>query len=126
MLRAKFSSLLFWLAMLVLCPISGSEFISAAQAQTPTPSSEQIDVFRSLTPEQQRAVMESMGAGAVGGRIRSDRQVNFPQTVIPRRSMDETDGDRETGDQGIAREPRLKGDDTVLSLSTQTATLKDD
>lgn len=113
MLRAKFSGLLVWVAMLVLCPFSGSEFISVVQAQTP--SAEQVEMFRNLTPEQQRAVMESMGVGGTGatsGRVRSDRQVNFPQTVAPRRTAD--DGEREIGDQGIAREPRLKGDDTVL------------
>ena len=73
--RVKFSSLLTWLAVLVLCPILGSVFFSTVRAQTPSP--EQIDMFRNLSPEQQRAVMESMGigggtgTGAGTGRVRS-------------------------------------------------------
>jgi len=114
--RVKFSNPLVWLAVLVLCLFSGSGLLPAASAQTP--SSDQIDMFRNLTPEQQQAIMESMGVGGstggIGsGRIRSDRQLQFPQTIIPRRS-DSEDSDLEFDAQGVPSEPRLKSEDTVL------------
>jgi len=119
MLRVKFSNPLVWLAVLVLCLFSGPGLFSTAQAQTPTPTPEQVDMFRNLTPDQQQAIMQSMGVGGVGagsvgtGRIRSDRPLQFPQTVIPRRSMDEDD-ETEFDAQGMPKEPRLKGEDTVV------------
>ena len=115
MLRVKFSSPLFWLVMLALCPLTGWDVISAAWAQTP--SADQIEMFRNLTPEQQQAVMESMGAGrsGSGSKVRSDRQLDFPQTVLPRRETDRTRLEEEEGrDPTVPREPRFKGDDTIL------------
>lgn len=114
MLRMKFPSSFFWLVMLVLCPVPGWDVIPAAQAQTP--SADQIDMFRNLTPEQQQAIMESMGAGrsGSGSRTRSDRQLDFPQTVLPRRETDKTRLEESDRDQTVPREPRFKGDDTIL------------
>lgn len=118
MLRVKFSSPLFWLAVLALCPFPGwNAGGSVAHAQTP--SADQIDMFRNLTPEQQQAIMESMGVGGQSGRsgtgVRSDRQLKFPQTVSPRNGTDREGADEESRDRsGIPREPRLKGEDTIL------------
>lgn len=115
MLRVKFSSPLFWLAMLALCPLTGWDVIPAARAQTP--SADQIEMFRNLTPEQQQAVMESMGAGrpGSGSKVRSDRQLDFPQTVSPRRETGRARLEEEEGrDPTEPREPRFKGDDTIL------------
>lgn len=114
--RVKFSNPLVWLTVSVLCLFSGPALFSTAQAQTPT--SEQIDMFRNLTPEQQQAIMQSMGAGGSAGslgagRIRSDRELRFPQTVTPRRSASE-DSEGEFDAQGMPKEPRLKGEDTIL------------
>lgn len=115
MLRVKFSSPLFWLAVLALCSFAGRNVGSVAHAQTP--SADQVEMFRNLTPEQQRAVMESMGAGQDGRSgtgVRSDRQLQFPETVSPRRIADEDDSEEESRDRSITGEPRLKGDDTIL------------
>lgn len=115
MLRVKFSSPLFWLAVLALCPFPGRNVISVAQAQTP--SADQIEMFQNLTPDQQQAIMESMGVGRSGRSgtgVRSDRQLQFPQTVSPRRTIDRDGVDDESRDRPVPREPRFKGDDTVL------------
>lgn len=118
MLRVKFSSQCFWPAVLTLCSFADWNSGSVAHAQTP--SADQIEMFQNLTPEQQQAIMESMGTGGrSGGRpgtgVRSDRQLQFPQTVSPRRTTDR-DGldDEESRDRSVPREPRLKGDDTIL------------
>lgn len=115
MLRVKFSSPLFWLAVLALCSFAGRNTGSVAHAQTP--SADQIEMFQNLTPEQQQAVMESMGMGQ-GGRsgtgVRSDRQLRFPETVSPRRTTGRDGLDEESRDRTVPREPRLKGDDTIL------------
>lgn len=115
MIRAKFPSPFFWLAVLIVsCPFPGGNLIPAARAQTP--SADQIEMFRNLSPEQQQAIMESLGAGngGSGGRVRSDRQLEFPQTISPRRDGDRTGADEEFLDPTIPREPRLKGEDTIL------------
>jgi protein involved in polysaccharide export with SLBB domain len=58
--------------------------VAQAQQQTPTPTAEQIEIFQSLTPEQQQAVLEQMGAqGAVTDEKR-DKSLATPETVTPR------------------------------------------
>jgi polysaccharide biosynthesis/export protein len=116
MVRSIRTSTLFWLAtLIVFCAFSGREVIPAAAAQTPT--SDQIDAFRNLTPEQQRAILESMGGGGTRGtRPQADRPLDFPQTVRPRGDAEDAEEDLEVTRDGtrVQREPRLKGDDTVL------------
>lgn len=115
MVRATSTGPMLGLALLlVLCAICGTALIPSASAQTPTP--EQMEMFRNLTPEQQQQVLESMGSGpgtSAGGRVRPDRRVEFPQTVRPRPTAaeDELVGGVDGVGQG---EPRLKGDDTIL------------
>jgi len=96
----------------VLCAVAAFGVSPLAEAQTP--SQDQIDSFRNLTPEQQRAILESMGnsGGSNGGRVRTDRQLDFPQTVRPRPPLADQD-DAEVDDR-LPGEPRLKGDDTVI------------
>ncbi|WP_161813688.1 SLBB domain-containing protein [Steroidobacter agaridevorans] len=86
----------------------------AAVAQTP--SADQIEMFQNMSPEQQRAIMEAMGGGGMRTPLPrtgvvSDRPLEFPQTVRPRARDEETDG---VGPDGLPREPKLKGGDTVL------------
>src|SRR5690349_13096730 len=96
--------------------------LSLPQAWAQAPSAEQIEIFNGLPPEQQQAIMESLGRGGSGsatGRTgRADRDLQFPQTVRPRTRQPGEEEDGETGEQlgqtGVPREPRLKGDDTVL------------
>jgi polysaccharide biosynthesis/export protein len=86
-----------------------------AGAQTPT--SDQIDMFRNLPPDQQQAILESMnrGGGSNGssGTSRSDRDLDFPSTVQPRREAKDSD-EQEYGPDGMPLPPRLKGGDSVL------------
>jgi len=110
-LAVRLGALLACVILTVLCwPQAG--------AQTPTPN--QIEIFQSLPPEQQQAILESLGRStSSGSRPRVDRQLDFPETVRPRTARDEfqeeeTDEDGRPIAPGIQREPRLKGGDTVL------------
>jgi protein involved in polysaccharide export with SLBB domain len=70
-----------------------------AGAQTP----EQLEIFRNLTPEQQRAVLEQMNNGR--GATSSSRSVDFPATSAPKQAED----------AGLVEvEPRFRGNDTLL------------
>lgn len=118
MVRSSFSSrAVFWLACAIVCvstAISGPE---RAIAQVPSP--EQIEIFQNLPADQQQAILESMDrGGATTGptnRPRSDRQLKFPETVRPRaRSGEEGDTDEDQTIPGVPREPRFKGNDTIL------------
>jgi polysaccharide biosynthesis/export protein len=113
MVRFRISSRLTRLAALVSCAFIGQVPAPAAHAQASTPSSDQIEIFRNLPPDQQQAILESLNQGMAGGsRPLPDRQVNFPETVQPRLKQGEED--EELGPNGTPREPRLKGGDTVL------------
>ena len=46
--------------------------------------------------------------------VRSDRQLEFPQTVQPRRNRDAEEQEQELGPDGRPLPPRFKGGDTVL------------
>jgi polysaccharide export outer membrane protein len=88
-----------------------------ASAQT----TEQLEAFRNLTPEQQRAVLEAMGGqDGLGSAVRRDRRLDFPRTVLPRVDRDtEVDNEDIVEANSVRRVPRaaparLKGDDTVL------------
>lgn len=72
-----------------------------AVAQTPTP--EQLELFRQLPPEQQRAVLEQMNTGR--GARSTSRPIEFPATSVP----------KQTEDAGFVElEPRFRGNDTLL------------
>jgi len=118
--RFTFSSQAAWLATLTLCLIAGWNVPSIAIAQTPSP--DQLEMYRNLTPEQQRAVMDSLGTGSslgsasspLSGRVRSDKPLKFPQTVQRRGQRSDGDDDDYDPVTGLPREPRLKAEDTVL------------
>lgn len=89
--------------------------LPSADAQTPTAS--QIEIFQNMSPEQQQAILESMGGTSTArGGVRSDRTLDFPQTVRPRSRAAAEDPDEEgkVGVDGMPVEPRFKGGDTVL------------
>ena len=96
-------------AVVMTCLLAGG----AAIAQSPSP--EQLEAFRNLSPDQQQAILQGMGGTSQGG-VQRDRDVKSPETVRPR-SVDGANG------QGLAdadefewvpREPRIVGRDTVL------------
>src|SRR5437588_178474 len=96
--------------------LSGSCLLSA-QAQTP--SSDQLDMFRNLSPDQQRTVLDALGRGGSSGRSfstpRVDRQLEFPELLRQRKtSDDEEEGTFDASGNRIQRVPKLKGDDTIL------------
>jgi protein involved in polysaccharide export with SLBB domain len=94
------------LAMVLL--VAGLLSSPASPGQTPTP--EQVEAFRGLTPAQQRSVMDAMGAtGGQSGMTRTDQRVESPPTVLPRSAEDEEK--RNLSPDG---EPRLAAGDTLI------------
>lgn len=116
MVRLNFPSLLRWLAYAAACVLFAGVFLPTARAQTP--SADQIEMFQNLPPEQQQAILESLNRGGSTGRAsdrpRADRRLDFPETVRPRSQRDEDEMDDERRDSRVPKEPRLKGNDTVL------------
>lgn len=88
----------------------------AGPASAQTPSADQIEIFQTMTPEQQQAILEGMTGGNRSGTPRSgvvsDRKLDFPQTVRPRSGDEDEEGELDA--VGKPRVPRLKGGDTVL------------
>jgi protein involved in polysaccharide export with SLBB domain len=94
--------------LVVLMSVAGLASAPAAVGQTPTP--EQMEAFRDLSPEQQRTVLEAMGAsGGQTGTSRSDQRVESPATVRPRSTLNERE--RSLSPDG---EPRLAAGDTLI------------
>jgi protein involved in polysaccharide export with SLBB domain len=119
MFRFRLSSRKLWLVTAAICCFFEQIVLSVAVAQSPSP--DQIEMFRNLSPEQQQAILESLnnggGAGSMGpgSGVRSDRRLNFPQTVRPRTGEDEDEEDTGFGSTtGVPRPSRLKANDTVL------------
>ena len=111
---------------------------NTAWAQTPTPTPEQMEAFQNLTPEQQQAILESMGQGGSGSTttsrdgVRRDRDLTSPETVRPKDSDETDERDAEDGtrtedeltlrelqrlqEEGDLRprEPRIRANDSIL------------
>lgn len=89
---------------------------SAAQ----TPSPDQLEMFRTLPPDQQQKIMEQMNRGGSVSSARPDRELDFPQTIVPprqERSLDDDDvGEDEYGPDGQVLPKRLKPEDSVLLM----------
>src|SRR5688572_6322950 len=69
---------------LAVCAVLAALTIVAfhsASAQTQTPTPQQLEVFRNLPPDQQRAVLEAVGGQ--NGAQRRDQQLTTPQTTAP-------------------------------------------
>jgi polysaccharide biosynthesis/export protein len=86
-----------------------------AQAQTPT--ADQIEIFRNLPPEQQQAILESLGRDGGDadstGAIRRDRSISQDETA---RRTGRTRNGQDTLSKLLQadREPRFKPLDTLL------------
>ena len=114
MVRLKFSSRVCWLACAIAC-LPSLGWLAPATAQTP--SAEQVEIFQNLPPDQQQAILDSLNRGGTQGptnRPRADRPLNFPQTVQPRERRQLDEDEEELLPNGMPKEPRLKGNDTVL------------
>jgi protein involved in polysaccharide export with SLBB domain len=106
------------------CLLAGLLATPVARAQAP--SADQVEAFRNLSPEQQQAILDSMGGSSQSG-VRRDRDLASPETVRPR-AVDGTEAargmedDRYTDGTGAGdarltsgpRELRVRGRDTVL------------
>jgi polysaccharide export outer membrane protein len=83
---------------------------SAPAALGQTPTTEQVEAFRDLSPEQQRTVLEAMGGGTgQSGAARSDQRIESPATVLPRSIQDER-----LRNLTLDGEPRLAAGDTLI------------
>lgn len=116
MFRSSFSSRFSWLAPLTVLLVFSFSPLPRTEAQTP--SADQMEIFQNMSPEQQQAIMESMtgdrGAPTTRNGVRSDRKLDFPETVRPRKKGGDEDEDGEFAMDGTPRVPRFKGGDTVL------------
>jgi protein involved in polysaccharide export with SLBB domain len=84
--------------------------VSAPAALGQTPTTEQVEAFRDLSPEQQRTVLEAMGGGSgQSGAARSDQRIEAPATVLPRSTQDER-----LRNLTLDGEPRLAAGDTLI------------
>jgi polysaccharide export outer membrane protein len=91
-------------------------------AQTPAPSSDQLNILKSLTPEQQDSLLQSVLGKGDGTNKKTDSQLNAPETV--QKKNDRTgESDRgpnsdKTKDGRALRnsdeDPELRANDTVL------------
>lgn len=121
MFRTRFASPLLGLAATVCVLVLSVATPPSVSAQTP--SADQIETFQNMTPEQQQAILEAMGSGGSSSSrqsgVRTDRRLEFPQTVRPRMRDRDDDGESDEeasfGPDGMReRKPRFKGGDTVL------------
>lgn len=79
---ARFSwARLLWIALLSVVQLESA----VAQVANPTP--EQLEAFRSMTPEQQRAVLEAASSG--NGSSRTERAPEMPTLMQPRYEQQE-------------------------------------
>jgi len=75
-----------------------------------SPSASQIDAFRNLDPEQQRAILQAMGAQGTGTATGdSEKGLEMPATVVPR-TLESEESRRRT----IDGQPRLAAGDTLI------------
>src|SRR5271167_2023468 len=84
----------------------------AASAQTPTP--EQLQALKDLSPDQQNALLQGIKGNGTGKK--TDPRLKTPETVLP--SPDLLDQARKTRDGRILRQtdedPELRADDSVM------------
>ncbi len=94
----------FLVALLLLLAVIAA-LAPTAQAQTQTPTPEQLRLLQSLSPEEQRALLDQLGPA---DGTRADAPLSQPQTSRPR--------DLQPGDDALelAGPPRIRGGDTVL------------
>jgi len=89
--------------------------IDSAQSQTPVPSQQQLDIFRSLTPDQQDAILQQLGgSGSLGGLssgtsgVGGQAQKDIEQQRLQQRQPPPT------GEEVEPLIPVLKGQDWVV------------
>ena len=93
-----------------------------AGAQTPTPTQDQLNIFKNLPQDQQDALMQSLLGKGDGTNKKSDSQLNAPETVEKKNDRtgeteSATKNDKTIDGRTLRRsdeDPELRADDTVL------------
>jgi polysaccharide biosynthesis/export protein len=93
-----------------------------AGAQTPTPTADQLNMFKNLTQEQQDSLLQSVLGKGDGAARKTDSQLNAPETVEKRNDRNgelerESQNDKTKDGRTLRRsdeDPELRADDTVL------------
>ena len=96
--------------------------VGGAQTPTPTPSPDQLNILKGLTPEQQDSLLQSVLGKGDGTNKRSDSQLESPETVQKKNDrtgeLDKGPTSDKTKDGRTLRnsdeDPELRADDTVL------------
>ena len=108
---------------------------AAVGAQTPVPTQDQLNIFKSLPQDQQDALMQSvLGGKGDSTNKKSDAQLDSPETVKKRNDRtgereQESKNDKTIDGRTLRRsdeDPELRADDTVLiDLTPVEIALKD-
>jgi polysaccharide biosynthesis/export protein len=108
-----------YLLLAAIVALAGLLHIEQLAAQTLTPSAEQLEMLRNLSPEQRDAILRQITGGGSGGAAgtRRDRDDDRPERgdnretdADSRRAESETD----TDDGLVPKIPILRADDTVI------------
>jgi polysaccharide export outer membrane protein len=91
-------------------------------AQTPAPTQDQLNIFKSLSQEQQDALLQSLTGKGNGTGKQSDSQLNAPETVEKKNDrtgqpQQELKNDKTTDGRTLRKldeDPELRADDYVL------------
>ncbi len=90
-------------------------------ASAQTPSADQLNQLKNLTPEQQDALMQTLSGRSSGAVTKTDQRLSMPQTVQPKTEQTDLSGKYprdKTKDGRTLRlpdeDPELRADDTVL------------
>jgi polysaccharide export outer membrane protein len=91
-------------------------------AQTPNPSPDQLNILKSLSPEQQDALLQSVLGKGDGTSKKSDSQLESPETVKKKNDRtgerdQEVSGDKTKDGRTLRKsdeDPELRADDYVL------------
>ena len=83
---------------------------------TATPTADQIEIFRSLTPEQQDAILRQLGGGGtgIGGAAAGQGQTGQRPGQVQENELERMQRSREEGEEVEPLIPVLKGDDSVI------------
>jgi polysaccharide export outer membrane protein len=115
MARTRMAGIVSRISQAIIVAAAFFQF-SIAVAQTPT--QQQLDIYKNLPADQQKAILDSMRNGQ-GGAVRSDRAIEFPDTVRPRDTRELPEFEAPDRPKVI----RLKGGDTLL-LGVEVAEAK--
>jgi polysaccharide biosynthesis/export protein len=96
---------------------------SMAGAQTPSPSADQLNILKTLTPEQQDSLLQSvLGKGDGTNNKKNDSELNMPETVERKNDRTGATDKGAKSDKTIDgrtlrksdEDPELRADDSVL------------